>query len=43
VVVPEFAWMVEKTTGLARASCSKKEHIRIIIDGSVLAEEASIA
>jgi len=27
-VLPEFAWMAEKTSGLARASCSTKEHIR---------------
>jgi len=40
LVLPEFAWMAEKTTGLARASCSTKEHIRAI-DGSVLVEEAS--
>ena len=26
-VLPEFAWLGEKTTGLARASCSTKEHI----------------
>ncbi len=32
--------MEEKTTGLARASCSTKEHIRAI-GGSVLVEEAS--
>jgi len=32
--------MVEKITGLARASCSTKEHIRAI-DGSVPVEEAS--
>jgi len=32
--------MAEKTTGLARASCSTKEHIRAI-DGSVPVEEAS--
>jgi len=32
--------MAEKTTGLARASCSTKEHIRAI-DGSVRMEEAS--
>jgi len=32
--------MAEKTTGLARSSCSTKEHIRAI-DGSVLVEEAS--
>jgi len=34
LVLPEFAWMAEKTTGLARASCSTKEHIPAI-DGSV--------
>ena len=39
-VLPEFAWMGEKTAGLARASCSTKEHIRAI-DGSVLLKEAS--
>jgi len=39
-VFPEFAWMAEKTQGLARASCSTKEHIRAI-DGSVPVEEAS--
>jgi len=39
-VFPEFAWMAEKTTGLARASCSTKEHIRAI-DGSVPVEQAS--
>jgi len=39
-VHPEFAWMAEKTTGLARASCSTKEHIRAI-DGSVPVKEAS--
>jgi len=39
-VLPEIAWMAEKTPGLARASCSTKEHIRAI-DGSVLLEEAS--
>jgi len=32
--------MGEKTMGLARASCSTKEHIRAI-DGSVLVEKAS--
>jgi len=32
--------MGEKSTGLARASCSTKEHIRAI-DGSVLVEKAS--
>ncbi len=32
--------MAEKTTDLARASCSTKEHIRAI-DGSVLVKEAS--
>jgi len=32
--------MAEKTTGLARANCSTREHIRAI-DGSVLLEEAS--
>jgi len=31
--------MAEKTTALARASCSTKEHIRAI-DGSVPVEEA---
>ena len=40
VVLPEFAWMGEKTTGLARANCSTKEHIRAIY-GSVLVEDAS--
>jgi len=40
MVLPEFAWMAEKTTGLARASCSTKEHIRAI-DGSVPVEDAS--
>jgi len=40
MVLPEFAWMGEKTTGLARASCSTKEHIRAI-DGSVPVEKAS--
>jgi len=39
-VLLEFAWMGEITTGLARASCSAKEHIRAI-DGRVLVEEAS--
>jgi len=39
MVLPEFAWMAEKTTGLARASCSTKQHIRAI-DGSVPVEEA---
>jgi len=39
-VLPEFAWMGEKTKSLARASCSTKEHIRAI-DGSVPVEEAS--
>jgi len=32
--------MAEKTTALARAGCSTKEHIRAI-DGTVLVEEAS--
>jgi len=32
--------MGEKTTGLARASCSTKEHVRVI-DGSVPVEEIS--
>ncbi len=32
--------MVEKTTGLARASCSTKEHIHAM-DGSVPVEKAS--
>jgi len=40
MVLPEFAWMGEKSTGLARASCSTKEHIRVI-DGCVPLEEAS--
>jgi len=40
MVLPEFAWMAEKTTGLVRASCSTKEHIRAI-DGSVPVEDAS--
>jgi hypothetical protein len=40
LALPEFAWMREKTMGLARASCSPKEHIRAM-DGSVLLEEAS--
>jgi len=31
--------MATKTTALARASCSTKEHVRAI-DGSVLLEEA---
>jgi len=26
-VLPELAWMAEKTTGLAGASCSTKEHV----------------
>jgi len=39
-VLPEFAWLAEKTARLARASCSTKEHIRVI-DGSVLVKEAS--
>jgi len=26
-VFPEYAWMAEKTTDLARASCSTNEHI----------------
>jgi len=39
-VLPEFAWLAEKTARLARASCSTKEHIRAI-DGSVLVEKAS--
>jgi len=38
--LPEFAWMAEKTTALARASCSTKEYIRAI-DGSVPVKEAS--
>ncbi len=40
MVLPEFAWLGEKTPGLARASCSTKEHIRVI-DGSVPVEKAS--
>jgi len=40
MVLPEFAWMAEKITALARASCSTKEHIRAI-DGSVPVEESS--
>jgi len=40
LVLPEFAWLGEKTTGLARASCSTKEHIRAI-DGSAPVEKAS--
>ncbi len=40
VVLPEFAWMGEKTAGLARASCSTKEHIRVI-NGSILVEKAA--
>ncbi len=40
MVLPEFAWMAEKTKALAKASCSTKEHVRAI-DGSVLVEEAS--
>jgi len=40
LVLPEFAWMAEKITTLARASCSTKEHIRAI-DGSVPVEDAS--
>jgi len=40
MVLPNFAWMAEKTTGLAGANCSTKEHIRAI-DGSVPVEEAS--
>ena len=40
MVLPEFAWMGEKTPGLARASCSTKKHIRAI-DGSVPVEDAS--
>jgi len=39
-VLPEFAWLGDKTTGLARASCSTKEHIRAI-DGSVPVEKTS--
>jgi len=39
-VLSESAWMLEKTTGQARASCSTKEHIRAI-DGSVPVEEES--
>ncbi len=27
LALPEFAWMAEKTTALARANCSTKEHI----------------
>jgi len=30
-VLPEFARMGEKTTGLAGASCSTKEHIRHLL------------
>jgi len=30
-VFPEYAWMTEKTTGLARASCSAKENIRHLL------------
>jgi len=30
-VLPEFAWMGEKTTGVASASCSTKEHIRNLL------------
>ncbi len=40
MVLPEFAWPAEKTTALARASCSTKEHIRAF-DGSVPVEDAS--
>jgi len=40
MVLPEFAWMAEKTPGLARASYSTKEYIRAI-DGSVPVEDAS--
>ncbi len=40
MVLPEFSWMAEKTTVLARASCSTKEHIRAI-DDSAPAENAS--
>ena len=40
MVLPEFAWIGEKTPGLARASCSTKEHIRAN-DGSVPVEDAS--
>jgi len=28
--LPEFAWMGEKTAGLARANCSTKEHLGAI-------------
>ena len=35
-----FTWMVEKTTGLARASFSTREHIRAI-DGSAPVENGS--
>ena len=40
MVLPKFAWLREKTTGLARASCSTKEHIRAV-DGSVPVQKAS--
>jgi hypothetical protein len=40
VVLPEFAWLAEKTTALARASFSTKEHI-CAINGSVPVEEAA--
>jgi len=39
-VFPEFAWMADKTSGLARASRSTKEHIRAM-DGSVPVEKSS--
>ena len=39
LVLAEFVWMAEKATGLARESCSTKEHIRAI-DGSVPVEKA---
>jgi len=40
LVLPEFSWMAEKTTVLARASCSTKKHIRAI-DDSAPVENAS--
>jgi len=40
MVLPEFAWMGEKITALARASFSTKEHIRAM-NGSVPVEEPS--
>jgi len=36
MVLQEFAWMAEKITALAKASCSTKEHIRAIDDSALL-------